>query len=87
MEQIQNNTQDEIEIDLLEILRVLLSKMGVILLCGIMFALVTFGVTKLFITPQYQSTTKMLVLAKQATNALTKVICKPVPILRRIMQN
>jgi len=72
MEQIQNNTQDEIEIDLLEILRVLLSKIGVILLCGFMFALITFGVTKLFITPQYQSTTKMLVLAKQATNALTQ---------------
>jgi len=72
MEQIPNNTQDEIEIDLLEILSVLLSKIGVIVLCGLMFALLTFGVTKLFITPQYQSTTKMLVLTKQATNVLTQ---------------
>lgn len=62
---------DEIEIDLMEILNVLLSKLGLIILSGMVLALVAIVGTKLFITPQYQSVTKMYVLSKQNNDTLT----------------
>ena len=62
MEQNQQRN-DELEIDLWEIIRVLWSRAPVIILSGIVLALVAIVGTKLFITPQYQSTTRMYVLA------------------------
>ena len=62
---------DEIEIDVSEILHVLLNKIWVILLAGIIAALAVIAGTLLFITPQYESTTKMYVLSKQDSNTLT----------------
>lgn len=69
----ENNQQrtDEIEIDLREIAGVLFSKLGIIILSGIILALFAMVGTKLFITPQYESTTKMYVLTKQDGNTLT----------------
>lgn len=67
----QQNLHNNDEIDLLELSRVLLSKMWVIILTGMIAALATIAVTILFITPQYQSTTKMYVLSKQDSNTLT----------------
>ena len=70
MEQhLQNN--DEIEIDVLELFHVLLDKIWVIILAGAVAALAVVAATILFITPQYQSTTKMYVLSKQDSNTLT----------------
>lgn len=71
METVQNN-HDEIEIDLREIITLIISKLGVIILSGIMLALVALVATKLLITPQYQSTTKMYVLTKQAGDSITQ---------------
>lgn len=65
----QNN--DEIEIDVLELFHVLLDKIWVIILAGAVAALAVVAATILFITPQYQSTTKMYVLSKQDSNTLT----------------
>lgn len=62
---------DEIEIDVLEVLRVLLSKLGIIILSGLILALAAIVGTKLFITPQYQSVTKMYVLAQQNSDTVT----------------
>lgn len=62
---------DEIEIDLMEILNVLLSKLGLIILSGMVLALVAIVGTKLFVTPRYQSETKMYVLSKQNNDTLT----------------
>ena len=62
---------DEIEIDVSEIFHVLLNKIWVILLAGIIAALAVIAGTLLFITPQYESTTKMYVLSKQDSNTLT----------------
>lgn len=62
---------DEIEIDVSEIFHVLLNKIWVILLAGIIAALAVIAGTLLFITPQYESTTKMYVLRKQDSNTLT----------------
>lgn len=62
---------DEMEIDLREIFSLLISKIGIIILSGVILALVVIVGTKLFITPQYQSITKMYVLTKQNESALT----------------
>lgn len=70
MEQNQQRN-DELEIDLWEIIRDLWSRALVIILSGIVLALVAIVGTKLFITPQYQSTTRMYVLAKQNNDTLT----------------
>ena len=70
MEQNQMNN-DEIEIDLREIFSVLLSHLGIIILSGLVLGLVAIVGTKVFITPQYQSVTKMYVLAKQNNDTLT----------------
>ena len=72
MEQNQMNN-DEIEIDLREIFSVLLSHLGIIILSGLVLGLVAIVGTKLFITPQYQSVTKMYVLAKQNSDTLTTI--------------
>lgn len=62
---------DEIEIDLREIFAVLISKIGIIILAGMICALVSLVGTKLFITPQYQSVTKMYVLSQANSETLT----------------
>ena len=49
---------DEIEIDLVEVFRLLVSKLGIIILSGMIFAFLAIIGTKLFITPKYQSITK-----------------------------
>ena len=70
----QQNLQDntDIEIDVLELFHVLLNKFWIILLAGIIVGLAFIGGTILFITPQYESTTKMYVLSKQDNNTLTQ---------------
>ena len=58
------DTTDDIEIDLMELLHVLLNRWWIIILSGILGGL--------FITPQYLSTTKMYVLSKQDSNTITQ---------------
>ena len=62
---------DEIEIDLWEICLVLVHNLALIVSVGIMTALGTFLITQLFITPKYESTTKIYILNKQENNAVT----------------
>ena len=62
---------DEIEIDLGEIFHPILSRLGVIILSGIILGVISIIGTMLFITPQYESTTKIMVLNKQDSNTLT----------------
>lgn len=71
MEQQNLQNNDEIEIDVLELFHVLLDKIWVIILAGAVAALAVVAATILFITPQYQSTTKMYVLSKHDSNTLT----------------
>lgn len=66
-----NNYDEGIEIDLFEIFHVLLSKLGIIILSGIIFCLAAVMGTMLLITPKYESTTKIVVLSKQDSNTLT----------------
>lgn len=70
----ENNTnfeQDEITIDIGELIGVLWKKAHIIILVGIVCALAAFFGTKLLITPQYDSVTKIYVIAKQNENAIT----------------
>lgn len=63
---------EEIEIDLGEVIHLLIGRLGIIILSGIIFGLVSIVGTMLLITPQYESTTKMYVISKQDNNALTQ---------------
>ena len=67
--QIKEN--QEVEIDLGEIFHVLLGRLGIIILSGIVLALIAVVGTMLFIDPQYESTTKIVVLSKQDNSTLT----------------
>lgn len=69
--ELNQQRDDEIEIDLREIFSVLMSKIGIIILSGMILALAAIVGTKLFITPEYQSVTKMYVLSKQNSEVLT----------------
>ena len=66
-----NQQQDEIEIDLLEIIGILLSKFWILLLSTIVAAGATFLVTYYLITPKYESTTKIYVINRQNSDSLT----------------
>ena len=57
---------DEISIDLLELISIVISRLHVIILVGIVFAMIAYAGTKFLITPLYTSTTKMYVLTKQS---------------------
>ena len=64
--------EDEIEIDLLELLRVLCSKIGYVILAALALGLLMVLVSKVLMKPQYESTTKMYVLSKQdSSNTVT----------------
>lgn len=67
--QVVNN--EEIEIDLGEVFHLLFSRLGIIILSGIIFGLVSIVGTMLLVEPQYESTTKIVVLNKQDNNTLT----------------
>ena len=76
MENQVTNNNDEIEIDLGEIFHLILSRLGVIILSGIILGVISIIGTMLFITPQYESTTKIMVLNKrQCPESLMKTIC------------
>ena len=71
MNQREQTNEDEIVIDLREIWAVIRGRLLLIIASGIILALLTMIATKLFITPQYESTTKMYVLNKQDSSTLT----------------
>lgn len=64
MEKKQN---DVVEIDLLELMFALKRQILWILLAAVLGGTLAFAGTKLFITPEYESTTSMLVLTKETT--------------------
>ena len=71
MENQVTNNNDEIEIDLGEVFHLVISKLGVIILSGILLGVLSIIGTMLFITPKYESTTMIMVLNKQDNNTLT----------------
>lgn len=69
----ETNRQDNdvVEIDLMELVQVLWSKVLTIIFVAATFAAVVFLVEFFFVTPQYTSSTKMLVLARQNEGTLS----------------
>ena len=65
----EKNNNEEIEIDLRELFGVLMARIYLIVGVGIVFAVVAGLVTKLCITPQYQSTSSIYVLTKSSSTA------------------
>ena len=60
---------EEMEIDLLELFSTLLQRWYLILVCALIFGAAAFGVTKYFITPQYEASSMIYILStKQATD-------------------
>lgn len=62
---------EEIEINLWEIVLVLLSRLPLMLAAGLFTALIAFMASKFFITPTYESTTKIYILNKQDNTSVT----------------
>ena len=65
------NNNDVIEIDLLEILGLLLSRWLLIMLVGITAALIGFAISFFVIAPTYESTTKIYILNKNESQNVT----------------
>lgn len=66
MEIMQHDT-DEIDINFFKLFHILLSKLHIILLCGLLFGLLAYGAVYLLITPKYMASTMLYV-----NNASTK---------------
>lgn len=62
---------DEIEIDLMEIMRLLLGKIWLIVSVGMFTALAAFVISRFLITPVYESTTKIYILNKNENASVT----------------
>ncbi len=62
---------EEIEIDLVEVCRVLLHRAWIWILCGIAAGAAGWLISRFLITPQYESTTKVYVLNRQNGDTLT----------------
>ena len=62
---------DEIEIDLVELIGVIMSKLWIVIICGVFLGALSFVLSMYVITPQYQSTTKMYIINRQSSETLT----------------
>ena len=60
----QQIRDDEQEIDLLELARVIWKKIWIVALGFILGAVLAFGITKFFITPQYKATSSIFIFSK-----------------------
>lgn len=62
---------DEIEIDLLEVFHILISRSWLILSAGFFLAIVCFAISRFVLTPTYKSTTKIYILNKSESQSVT----------------
>ena len=67
----ESQREDVIEIDLLEIFRLLLGNLWLIISVSLFFALGCFAVSKYVVAPYYESTTKIYILNKTESTAVT----------------
>ena len=66
-----NDDRDEIEIDILELLGVVLSKIWIVVGSTVLLAAATYLFCYFLVTPKYQSTTKIYVINRQNSESLT----------------
>lgn len=68
----ENQTRnDEIEIDLLEVFNVIISRIWIIIGAGLLLSLTGFAISRFILTPTYKSTTKIYILNKTESQAVT----------------
>lgn len=68
----ENQTRnDEIEIDLLEVFNILISRAWIIIGVGLLLSLTAFAISKFVLTPTYKSTTKIYILNKTESQTVT----------------
>ena len=72
MEEQYDDKHGELEINLWDLFNILWKKAGLIVLFGLFCAMLTFGITKFFITPQFTSTTGIYIMSKQDETTLTQ---------------
>ncbi len=65
----RDNQNDEITIDLTELIRAVWSRIYIVIIAGVLCAAAMYAGTKLFITPQYTSETKVYVLSRQSDDS------------------
>lgn len=66
-----NIQNDEIEIDIMQMIRLLWSKAVIIIMTGIILGLIALLGSKLFISPVYQSSTQLYVINRQSEGTTT----------------
>ncbi len=66
-----NDDGDVIEIDILELLGVVLSKIWIVIVSAVVLAATTYLACVFLITPKYESTTKIYVINRQNSESLT----------------
>ncbi len=66
-----NDDGDVIEIDILELAGVVLSKIWIVILSALIFGAATYLFCVFLVTPKYESTTKIYVINRQSSDALT----------------
>ncbi|MCM1225454.1 MAG: Wzz/FepE/Etk N-terminal domain-containing protein [Lachnospiraceae bacterium] len=71
MENQRERENQEIEIDLLELLGILLGRIGLIVNVGLLAAILCFILSKFILTPVYESTTKIYILNKTESASVT----------------
>jgi capsular polysaccharide biosynthesis protein len=62
---------EEIEIDLVELIGVIISKLWIIVICAALAGTIAFLLSEYVMTPQYISTTKMYIINRQSNEQLT----------------
>ena len=67
----QNRNNDEITIDLRELINLFIHKLVVILLVGLACGALAFIGTRIFVTPEYDSVSKIYILARSNGDVLT----------------
>lgn len=97
----RRDENDEMEIDLLQIFRVILAKIWMILIVGAVIGILAFAGTKLLITPMYQATAKLYIINRQNSNTTTyndlisstqivkdyQVLVKSQPVVSQVLTN
>ena len=98
---IRQDNNEEVEIDIMQILRMLLSKIWVIIVSGVAVGIIAFSITELAITPQYQSSIKLYIINRQNGSTTTlsdiqsstqlvqdyKVLVTSLPVVEQVIRN
>lgn len=65
------DNDDSVEVDLLQIFRVIMTRIWVILLSGILTGIIALVITQTLITPMYTSSVKLYVISRQSDQTTT----------------